>query len=162
MSEQLYYHKCNDCLTPFSSTERHVDRCDCDGIVTFMGEVKGDKYVQTGNRPACDGRCTHACGPSCDCACGGVNHGTGRIVQTIIKEGKVKAIGFSEEDMLRAYRYRELKNYAVKLCEDNTDKWAAFRMKNKLKLNKIINMRVFDPRLKALVDFIVANKKVVL
>jgi hypothetical protein len=157
MKEQLYYHKCNDCLTPFSSIERHIDRCDCDGVVTFMGEVKGDNYIQTGNKPACDGRCTHACGPNCDCACGGANHGTGRMVQTVIKEGKVRAIGFSEEDMLRAYKYRGLKDYAIKMVEDNTDKWAAFRLRNKL--NKIIAMRVFDPRLKALVDFIVANKK---
>ena len=63
----LYYHKCNDCLTPFSSTERHIDFCDCNGSVEFMGVVQGDKYVKTENRSPCDGRCTHAHGPSCDC-----------------------------------------------------------------------------------------------
>lgn len=27
-----------------------------------------------------DARCTNATGPSCDCSCGGVNHGTHRVV----------------------------------------------------------------------------------
>jgi hypothetical protein len=156
----LYYHKCDDCLTPFSSTERVVDLCDCDGNVTFMGQVQGDKYVKTENRPPCDGRCTHACGPHCDCACGGVNHGTGKLVATIVKEGKVKAIDFSEEDMLRAYKYRELCNYAQKMCSgdvNSLDYKVAYRMSNEL--NKIISMRVYDPRLKALIAFIVKYKR---
>jgi len=152
----LYYHKCDDCLTPFSSTERHIDLCDCDGHVTFMGQVQGDKYVKTENRAPCDGRCTHACGPICDCACAGANHGTGRLVQTIVKEGKVKAIDFSEEDMLRAYKYRELRNYAEGLYtaffSAGTDPYAANRMRREL--DKIESMRVYDPRLRALIAFI--------
>ena len=160
MSEQLYYHKCNDCLTPFSSTERHVDRCDCDGAVTFMGAVHGVKYVQTGTKPACDGRCTNACGPSCDCACNGANHGTGRVVQTIIKEGKIKVVSASDdvsEDMLRGYKFRDFRDYARKLCNETTDKWVAYRMNREL--DKIVAMRVYDPRMNALVAFMGKYKK---
>jgi len=157
MSTILYYHKCDDCLTPFSSTERKVDLCDCNGHVTFMGQVNGNIYQKTENKPACDGRCTHACGPICDCECGGANHGTGRLVATVVKEGKVKAIDFSEEDLLRAYKYREFRDYAYKTCDLVTD------IHNKRKMlrqvDKIVSMRVYDPRLKALVDFIVANKR---
>jgi hypothetical protein len=86
----LYYHKCLDCLTPFASAERKIDTYDCDGPVIFMGIIKGEKWEKTGTRPACDGRCTHAHGPSCDCACGGANHGTGRVVNVVVLEGKVK------------------------------------------------------------------------
>jgi len=157
----LYYHKCNDCLTPFSSTERHIDLCDCDGRVTFMGQVKGDMYEKTENRPPCDGRCTHACGPHCDCQCGGVNHGTGKLVATVVKEGKIKAVDFSEDDLLRAYKYRELRNYAEGLYtaffSAGTNPFAANKMRREL--DKIISMRVYDPRTKALVDFIVKHKK---
>jgi len=162
MNTPLYYHKCNDCLTPFSSTERHIDLCDCDGAVTFMGQVQGDAYILTANKPACDGRCTHASGPHCDCACNGANHGSGRVVQTIIKEGKVKAIDFSEEDMLRAYKYREFKNYAenqyTTFFSKGTDPWAANKMRREL--DKVLGMRTYDPRLKALIDFIVKYKVV--
>jgi hypothetical protein len=163
MSTTLYYHKCDDCLTPFSSTERHIDLCDCDGHVTFMGVVQGDKYVKTENRSPCDGRCTHACGPICDCQCGGANHGTGRLVQVVVKEGKVKAINFSEEDMLRAYKYRELRDYAEKLCYSGTlgEFISRDRMdfRKRRELDKIVAMRVYNPRQQALVNFIVKYKK---
>lgn len=155
----LYYHKCDDCLTPFSSTERRIDLCDCDGHVTFMGQVLGDKYVKTENRPACDGRCTHACGPHCDCACGGVNHGTGRLVATVVKEGKVKAVDFSEEDLLRAYKYREIRNYARGLCSQKQGWVERAEFLKRRELEKIEGMRVYDPRLKALVAFIGKYKK---
>ncbi|CAM6003868.1 unnamed protein product [Sphagnum balticum] len=80
--------------------------------------VQGDKYVKTENRPPCDGRCTHASGPHCDCMCHGANHGTGKMVTTVVVGGKVKAIDFSEEDLLRAYKYRKLRDYALQMCDD--------------------------------------------
>lgn len=159
MSTILYYHKCDDCLTAFSSTEKHIDLCDCDGRVRFMGQVKGSVYQKIENRPACDGRCTHACGPTCDCACGGANHGTGKVVATIVKEGKVKAVDFSEEDLLRAYKYRELRDYAYKMCDSVSDVFAKRKMTREI--DKIAGMKVYDPRLKALVDFIVKYKSLV-
>lgn len=145
----LYYHKCNDCLTAFSSTEKKVDECDCGGAVLYMGQVHGNKYVKVEDRPACDGRCTHACGPSCDCACGGANHGTGKVVQTVVAEGKVKAVGLTEEDIERAQLYRKLRDYAYGL----TVSWREKRV-----LDKIVDMKVYVTRNNKLVDFIKRNK----
>ena len=39
----------------------------------------------------CDGRCTNAKGPSCDCKCHGANHGTGRLIERWVPTGKVGA-----------------------------------------------------------------------
>jgi hypothetical protein len=81
-----------------------------------------------------------------------------------VKEGKVKAVDFSEEDMLRAYRYRELKNYAIGLCYPaaKADEYVSRDQIDFVKrryLDKIISMRVYEPRLKALVAFIVKYKR---
>lgn len=160
----LYYHKCNDCLTPFSSTERHIDKCDCEGAVTFMGVVQGDKYVLTANRPACDGRCTHAHGPHCDCQCGGVNHGTGRIVQTIIKEGKVQVVKPDNDicdEMVRGYKFRDFRDFAERIYVAFSalkGKWDYQVRVMRRDLDKVLSLRVYDRRHKALTDFIVKNK----
>jgi hypothetical protein len=114
-----------------------------------MGQVHGDRYVKVEDRPACDGRCTHACGPSCDCACGGANHGTGKVVQTVVAEGKVKAVGLTEEDIERAQLYRKLRDYAYSL----TVSWREKRV-----LDKIVDMKVYATRNNKLIDFIKRNK----
>jgi hypothetical protein len=55
-----------------------------------MGRVRPDNtYVRVEERCACDHRCTNATGPNCDFQCGGVNHGTHRIVQVVVESGKV-------------------------------------------------------------------------
>lgn len=175
MSENvtLYYHKCNDCLTPFSSVERHIDFCDCNGDVTFMGVVQGEKYVQTANKPACDGRCTHASGPMCDCACNGANHGTGRMVSVVIKEGKVQAVGLSEEDIERAQKFRAFRDYAEKQYKEmygsiateikaggfvSRDRYVPMTQARS-ELDKILALRVYEKRHTQLTEFIIKNKK---
>jgi hypothetical protein len=45
------------------------DLLSCDWKVS---QVKGT----TNPAVKCDGRCTHAKGPNCDCSCGGKNHGS--------------------------------------------------------------------------------------
>lgn len=168
----LFYHKCNDCLTAFSTVEKVVDFCDCNGSVTFMGEVQGDKYVKTENRSPCDGRCTHASGPHCDCMCGGVNHGTGKLVPVVIKEGKVCATNLSEEDVERAHVYRRFKaaaeemfnkkytstltKIAQQIWVDRAEYLACVRAQ--AQLEKICAMKVHNTRIQALMNFIVANK----
>lgn len=156
----LYYHKCLDCLTPFSSTEKKIDECDCCGPVILMGIVHGDKFVKHENRPACDGRCTHAHGPTCDCACGGANHGTGRVVNVIVSEGKVKVVDPSEDildDMVRGYKYREVRDYADTLYAKvfgslpTWDREARFARRE---LEKIKAMKVYDRRQQELINFI--------
>lgn len=168
----LYYHKCDDCLTAFTTVESHVDFCDCNGVVTMMGVVQGDKYVKTENKPACDGRCTHASGPHCDCQCGGVNHGTGKLVAVVVKEGKVYATSLTEEDVERAHMYRKVKALAE---ETLIKRWAETKAKIDSRvwieradyvgyinatraLEKAIAMRQHLPRIKALTDFIIKNK----
>src|SRR5579884_983043 len=173
-NQALYYHKCNDCLTPFSSTEPKVDLCDCNGEVTFMGVVQGDKYVKTENRPACDGRCTHAHGPVCDCACHGANHGTGRVVMTVVKEGKVCVVDPSadiHDDMVRGYKFREARDYAEKMYAQmfaselqdkklgnfvSRDRWNSMTLVRN-RLDKILALRVYERRQKELLEFIVQN-----
>lgn len=155
----LYYHKCNDCLTPFSSTEKHIDLCDCEGTVQFMGEVHGDKFIKTANRPACDGRCTHAHGPSCDCACGGANHGTGRTVQTIVSEGKVKVVDPQSDvydDMVRGYKFREIRDYAQNLYSSlfSLTPWDRSARLAKAQLNKALSLKLYDRRQQELINFI--------
>ena len=44
--------------------------CGCGGSV-FLRPLIG----KVNSRRACDGRCTGATGPRCECACGGENHG---------------------------------------------------------------------------------------
>jgi len=95
----LHYHKCDDCLTAFTSTERKVDFCDCNGTVTCMGQVHGHVYQRTEDKPACDGRCTHASGPECDCPCSGATHGSAQVVHTVVAPGNIKAIGLTEADL---------------------------------------------------------------
>ena len=156
----LYYHKCNDCLTPFASTEPKIDTCDCLGSVTFMGIVHGDKYVQTANRAPCDGRCTQASGPVCDCGCGGVNHGTGRVVSTIVKEGKVQVVDPSADiydDMVRGNKFRELRDKAEEIFAKvftGLSVWAPEVRVARRCLNHAIGLRVYDRRQKAILEFI--------
>lgn len=161
----LYYHKCLDCLTPFSSAEKKIDLCDCDGPVILMGIVHGDKFIQHGNRPACDGRCTHAHGPSCDCACGGANHGTGRTVSVVVSEGKVKVVDPSSDiydDMVKGYKYRELRDYADGLYTKLfalVPTWDRDARIARRELDKIKSMKVYDRRQQELINWIAKHYK---
>lgn len=156
----LYYHKCDDCLTPFASTEQKVDECDCGGAVTFMGIVCGDKWQHTENRPACDGRCTHASGPHCDCECGGINHGTGRVVATVVREGKVKVVDPSKDiydEMVRGYKFRELRDKAEDLFDKvfaTVPAWEHARRVARWELDKALSLKVYALRHKAMIEFV--------
>lgn len=55
----------------------------------IMGRVKAKRLVEWIILTPCDGRCTGATGPNCDCVCNGKNHGTNRVV---VSERKVQAI----------------------------------------------------------------------
>jgi hypothetical protein len=168
----LYYHKCDDCLTAFTTEEKKVDFCDCNGTVTFMGVVQGDKFIKTEDKPPCDGRCTHASGPHCDCLCGGANHGTGKLVAVVVKEGKVYATSLQEEDIERAHMYRGAREKAIGVYHA---KWGAVDDKIKSgiyvdrpeyvgyinavrELEKAIAMRQHMPRIMALATFISKHK----
>lgn len=47
----------------------------------FMGQVRGSRLIATELRTPCDGRCTGATGPNCDCQCNGENHGIRMLIE---------------------------------------------------------------------------------
>ena len=56
----------------------------CKGLIEghrVMGKVLMGKVYDVSLRPPCDGRCTNAQGPSCECQCGGANHGSQKLVE---------------------------------------------------------------------------------
>lgn len=154
---KLHYHKCDDCLTAFTTVEDHVDYCDCGGEISYMGEVQGSHYLVEKDKTPCDGRCTHACGPVCDCVCGGVNHGTGKILKVKEVGGKIHTTNLSPEDIERAVKYRTVRDYAQKMVDSIIESWA--RHSGQRTLNHIIKLRRYEPRMQALYDFIIKNKK---
>lgn len=85
------YLRCRACLTTVV-VEGKVDAdaaCGgCGGTFSVVGKVKGKAVFRDELRCACDGRCTNAPGPACDCSCGGANHGTGRVVTVEVEAGR--------------------------------------------------------------------------
>mgnify|MGYP000877202420 CR=1 FL=1 len=78
-------------------------RCLCDGRLRLLGRVgPGKRLVREVDRCPCDGRCTGAPGPSCDCRCGGANHGSGRVVSVLVDAGGVPRVQVSDEASCRA------------------------------------------------------------
>lgn len=78
-------------------------RCLCDGKLELLGRVaRKSGLVRDEERCACDGRCTNAPGPSCDCRCGGENHGTGRVVPIEVDAGGVPRVRVENEQECRA------------------------------------------------------------
>lgn len=109
-----WYVRCVDCLhtsaVDAESLPRSALACGaCGGRIENMGRVSGCSLVHDGLRCACDGRCTGAMGPNCDCQCGGVNHGTGRVVPIEIPAGGVPIIRNPDSEALkeRAREWRE-------------------------------------------------------
>lgn len=85
-----WYVRCRDCLA-VRATEGAPPRllqCECGGSLEVMGEVRATRLVQIELGPPCDGRCTSARGPKCDCTCRGANHGSGLVVEIIREVGR--------------------------------------------------------------------------
>lgn len=104
-SVNRWFIRCTLCLTVASvETVPGKDwRCDiCNGTIENMGRVEGDRLVRVEERCACDGRCTGARGPLCECSCGGVNHGTGRTVLVTIDMGGVPKVKMVDEGKAKA------------------------------------------------------------
>lgn len=85
MDTKRWFVRCGECLTVAAvdaMAEPKGAVCGlCEGKVETMGFVKRRRLVVGHDAvPACDERCTNAPGPKCSCACGAVNHGTGRVV----------------------------------------------------------------------------------
>lgn len=158
----LYYHRCRECLSTFTSYESVVNICSCDGDVEQLGKVRKDMTVyDEKERCACDMRCTNACGPLCNCACGGVNHGTGKIITVVVELGKAKVKEVNQEAIDRANDFRKAKTeawdrytekYKESIEKQSKNEWLERNIwyemyKFKSEYNKAIKMKVHSRRL---------------
>lgn len=93
-----YYVRCHDCLSvmvmasPQAPGRSMRFECGaCGGGLTLMGEVTrdGKRWARREVVSVCDARCTNAHGPSCDCTCGGRNHGSHLVVEVVRAEGRL-------------------------------------------------------------------------
>lgn len=109
-----WFWRCRDCLTVvaveaelsvnWNNTTHRAEHpaCGlCGGEMKSMGRVQRDRLVNDTTACACDGRCTGATGPNCDCRCGGENHGTGRVVAVTIDAGKVPVVRVPDSEKSR-------------------------------------------------------------
>lgn len=101
-----HYYRCRSCCHVVA-VEGKLERetfCACNGKLEHLGRVTRAHrgLVLDSERCACDGRCTNAPGPSCDCRCGGANHGTGRVVAVEVDAGGVPRLRVEGVDECRA------------------------------------------------------------
>jgi hypothetical protein len=85
-----FYIRCYDCLSvsaldnsnDFFTMKKELRsyKCLCNGNLELMGHVQATRLVTDSLGAPCDGRCTNAKGPICDCHCFGANHGTQKLV----------------------------------------------------------------------------------
>lgn len=130
-SADLLYIRCKDCLSTYTVNRHEVEQvipcpffCSCGGDIKVLGRVvdeaaerekkaaeaaKEGKFVQVKERAICDGKCTHATGPLCSCTCCSKYHGTGLVVQVVIKEGKIVIKNVDEKAVAQAKEWRETK-----------------------------------------------------
>ena len=90
-----HFHRCRGCLSVVAVESRLPDGAVCGACgygFRYMGQTERDRLVRHEERCACDGRCTGATGPKCDCSCGGVNHGSGRTVTVTIDAGGIPRV----------------------------------------------------------------------
>ena len=115
-----WYVRCCDCLQVAAVDDRPPTGAlcgACGGKIEAMGKVHIDRLV-VGHRSEipCDGRCTGASGPNCDCSCGGANHGSGKLVEVEVTEGlpRVKILA-KPEAMAVAEEWRALQQKVLAL-----------------------------------------------
>ena len=108
---ERHFYRCLDCLSVAACNERLRDgKCGaCGGYLEYMGRVQRDRLVTTGTECACDDRCTSALGPICGCKCGGINHGTHRVVSVTYDHGDVPTLNVvdTQKSRLVAQEWRE-------------------------------------------------------
>lgn len=118
----LHFYKCNDCLSVitspeyFSGYQDSILNCICGGRFKHLGQAGNKSRIyKTSIECACDGRCTGATGPKCECSCGGINHGTGRTVTITRDKGNIPSVNPPDPQAIeRAREYRELRDFTLK------------------------------------------------
>ena len=115
-----YYYRCRDCL-PIAVTDSHIpptyDKLGrphyaicaaCEGEVMYLGRVENTSLLlREEHRSPCDGRCTSAKGPQCDCICGGKNHGTHLLVKVVVREDALPLLAVPAVTRGAAEEYRQ-------------------------------------------------------
>ena len=110
-----WFHSCPACLGVFATEETAGTRwpsppaCPfCGGLgVELMGQVRLNRVSIVWDASPCDGSCTAALGPVCVCRCGGVNHGTRRIVRYERIAGETQAVaGLADAAARDATKFR--------------------------------------------------------
>lgn len=119
--QSRHFYRCHDCLTVAVTTEKLREVRDergnyrlalcgaCGGHIEYMGVTRRDYLVKQELRCACDGRCTNAIGPNCDCQCGGENHGTGRVVLVDKEHGPIPQLKIDPQAREKGEAFRALK-----------------------------------------------------
>jgi hypothetical protein len=75
-----YVGRCKHCRTAIAKqTNNTFGRFMTDGCPTCGRIVKLSHVLGATSPKECDARCMNAVGPSCDCSCGGANHGAGHV-----------------------------------------------------------------------------------
>ena len=110
------FFRCLDCLSVFAvdgdtgyNNGADLPNCPCSGDVLFLGYTAHKPVYRREEVSACDGRCTEARGNSCDCVCGGDNHGQGRVAILVTREDlptapRQKIIDYAYGESYRARR----------------------------------------------------------
>jgi hypothetical protein len=121
MKALRHFYRCVDCLTIAVTLEQieptrdargypHWAECaGCGGSIEYLGPVnKHHQIFHTELQTPCDGRCTGAIGPSCDCQCGGENHGTGALVEVVVRVDRLPVVMTPANAAGKAKEYREV------------------------------------------------------
>lgn len=158
MNEILrHFFRCHDCLSVFAIekaifncdrdwSKNEYDRwetaeglpivCPCGGEVVYIGPVTKHHVHDTEEVSACDGRCTEAKGNSCNCVCGGENHGTGKYVTISVRQDidapKQKGIDYDYAKLVRERRETIRKPFELEISQikkgirvENKKRWWA-------------------------------------
>lgn len=107
-----HLYRCRTCLETYAFETRspfaEPTACAC-GHKTwkYIGQVNGGRVIYSATAPACNYMCTDAVGKSCDCQCGGLNHGTHRTRNIRRDLGATPTLENPDEDAcrLRAHEF---------------------------------------------------------
>lgn len=138
-------------------------RCVCEGRLEYIGRVgRKPGLWRDSERCACDARCTNAPGPQCDCSCGGVNHGTKRVVPVEVAAGGVPRLKVecAADCIARAAEYAaaaepfRARLRAMREARAERGTWRVSHEEQALAdaLSKIAALRTHKGRLKALAE----------
>jgi hypothetical protein len=126
----LWFVRCCDCLSVVAVTAAELPRrvgrdgfpiCGaCGGPVELMGQVERARLVSVAHLAPCDERCTNARGPSCDCKCGGRNHGSKLVVRVVRDRGPVPVVAVrpSGQLVMLAAEFRTARDAAYQAADE--------------------------------------------